>query len=85
MLGIQYARKKMIRMARTTKRLSIQRQQHFYHAPEIDIEQMGTIVMPFIPMKSWLFVSILFKISVTEDSITIAARLSLSDISLCRP
>jgi len=46
--GIQYARKKMIRMARTTKRLSIKRQQHFYHAPEIDIEQMGAIVMPFI-------------------------------------
>lgn len=46
--GIQYARKKMIRMARTTKRLSIQRQQHFYHAPEVDLEQMGVIVMPFI-------------------------------------
>ena len=46
--GIQYARKKMIRMARTTKRLSIRRQQHFYHAPEVDLEQMGVIVMPFI-------------------------------------
>jgi len=46
--GIQYARKKMIRMAKTTKRLSIQRQQHFYHAPEVDLEQMGVIVMPFI-------------------------------------
>ncbi len=46
--GIQYARKKMIRMARTTKRLSIKRQQHFYHAPEVDLEQMGVIVMPFI-------------------------------------
>ncbi len=46
--GIQYARKKMIRMAGTTKRLSIKRQQHFYHAPEVDLEQMGVIVMPFI-------------------------------------
>ena len=46
--GIQYARKKMIRMAKTTKRLSILRQQHFNHAPQIDLEQMGVIVMPFI-------------------------------------
>ena len=46
--GIQYARKKMIRMARTTKRLSILRQQHFNHAPQIDLEQMGVIVMPYI-------------------------------------
>jgi hypothetical protein len=46
--GIQYARKKMIRMASTTKRLSIERQQHFNHAPKIDLEQMGVIVMPFI-------------------------------------
>jgi hypothetical protein len=46
--GIQYARKKMIRMADSTKRLSIQRQQHFNHAPEINLDQMGVIVMPFI-------------------------------------
>jgi hypothetical protein len=46
--GIKYARKKMIRMAKTTKRLSIERQQHFYHSPKIDVEQMGVIVMPFI-------------------------------------
>lgn len=46
--GIKYARKKMIRMTKTTKRLSIERQQHFYHAPQIDMEQMGVIVMPFI-------------------------------------
>jgi hypothetical protein len=46
--GILYARKKMIRMASTTKRLSIERQQHFYHAPEVDLDQMGVIVMPFI-------------------------------------
>lgn len=46
--GVQYARKKMIRMASTTKRLSIQRQQHFNNAPPIDLEQMGVLVMPFI-------------------------------------
>lgn len=46
--GIQYARKKMIRMATTTKRLSIQRQQHFNRAPAIDLGQMGVVVMPFI-------------------------------------
>ena len=46
--GVQYARKKMIRMANSTKRLSIRRQQHFNHAPEIDLDQLGVIVMPFI-------------------------------------
>mgnify|MGYP003564175481 CR=1 FL=1 len=46
--GVKYARKKMIRMAATTKRLSIQRQQHFNHAPLIDLDLMGVIVMPFI-------------------------------------
>lgn len=46
--GIKYARQKMIRMARTTKRLSILRQQHFSNAPEFDIEKIGVIVMPFI-------------------------------------
>lgn len=46
--GVKYARKKMIRMASTAKRLSIQRQQHFGNAPEVDMEQMGVLVMPFI-------------------------------------
>jgi hypothetical protein len=46
--GIKYARKKMIRMACTTKRLSIQRQQHFNNAPRVDFGQMGVLVMPFI-------------------------------------
>jgi hypothetical protein len=46
--GIQYARKRMVKSARTTKYLSIQRQQKFNQAPEIDPEQMGVIVMPFM-------------------------------------
>lgn len=46
--GVKYARKKMIRMASTTKQLSIQRQQHFNNAPRIDLDQMGVLVMPFI-------------------------------------
>lgn len=46
--GIKYARKKMIRKASTTKWLSIQRQQHFNNAPQVDMEQMGVLVMPFI-------------------------------------
>ncbi len=46
--GICYARNKMIKLARTSKRLSIARQQHFNHAPELDLEKMGVIVMPFI-------------------------------------
>jgi hypothetical protein len=46
--GIKYARKKMIRKADTTKCLSIQRQQHFNSAPELNLEQMGVMVMPFI-------------------------------------
>jgi hypothetical protein len=46
--GIQYARKKMIKSAQTTKNLSILRQQKFNAAPEIDPDQMGVIVMPFI-------------------------------------
>lgn len=46
--GIKYARKKMIRKASTSKRLSIQRQQHFNNAPKVDLEQMGVMVMPFI-------------------------------------
>jgi hypothetical protein len=46
--GIQYARKKIINMARSAKQLSIKRQQKFNNAPEIDLENMGVIVMPFI-------------------------------------
>lgn len=46
--GIQYARKKMIKLAQTSKKLSIQRQQRFNNAPEIDMDRMGVIVMPFV-------------------------------------
>mgnify|MGYP001817333930 CR=1 FL=1 len=46
--GIRYARKRMIRMADTTKRLSIRRQCKFSCAPKVDSRQMGVIVMPFI-------------------------------------
>ena len=46
--GIQYARKKIIKLAENAKRLSIRRQQKFSNAPEIDLENMGLIVMPFI-------------------------------------
>ena len=46
--GIVFARKRMIRYAQTTKRLSILRQQFFEGAPSIDYERMGVIVMPFI-------------------------------------
>jgi len=46
--GIQYARKKIINLAKTAKHLTIKRQQKFNNAPEIDPEDMGVIVMPFI-------------------------------------
>ncbi len=46
--GIVYARKRMLNFAGSAKRLSIQRQQKFNHAPPIDPEEMGVIVMPFI-------------------------------------
>lgn len=46
--GIKYARNRMIRFARTTKQLSILRQQHFNHAPDINPQEMGVIIMPFI-------------------------------------
>ena len=46
--GIRYARSKMIKLAKTSKRLSIARQQRFNRAPELDLEQMGVIVMPFL-------------------------------------
>ena len=46
--GVQYARKKIINLGRTAKQLSIKRQQKFNNAPDIDLENMGVIVMPFI-------------------------------------
>ena len=46
--GICYARKKIIRLAETAKKLHILRQQKFYNAPDIDLQQMGVIIMPFI-------------------------------------
>ena len=46
--GIKYARKKIINLAKTAKQLSIRRQQKFNDAPDIDLENMGMIVMPFI-------------------------------------
>ncbi len=46
--GIKYARNKIIKIARTSKRLSIKRQQVFNHAPQIDMDEMGVIVMPFV-------------------------------------
>ncbi len=46
--GIEYARKKIIKQAKTSKTLSILRQQKFNNAPELDVEKMGVIVMPFL-------------------------------------
>ncbi len=46
--GIIYARKKIIKLAKTAKALSIKRQQKFKNAPELDLDEMGIIVMPFV-------------------------------------
>jgi hypothetical protein len=46
--GIQYARTKIINLAKTAKQLTIKRQQKFNNSPGIDLEDMGIIVMPFI-------------------------------------
>ena len=46
--GIQYARRKIINLAKTAKLLTIKRQQKFNHAPKINMDDMGVIVMPFI-------------------------------------
>jgi hypothetical protein len=46
--GIRYARNKMIKLANTTKHLTISRQQKFHSAPELDMDDMGVVVMPFI-------------------------------------
>jgi hypothetical protein len=46
--GIQYARTKIINLAKTAKQLNIKRQQKFNNSPDTDPEDMGVIVMPFI-------------------------------------
>jgi len=46
--GIQYARSKIINLAKTAKQLTIKRQQKFNNSPKIDPQDMGVIVMPFI-------------------------------------
>ena len=46
--GIVYARKRIIKSAHTAHRLSLLRQQRFKAAPDIDLDEMGVIVMPFI-------------------------------------
>lgn len=46
--GIKYARNKIIKIARTAKRLSIKRQQAFNRAPQINMDELGVIVMPFV-------------------------------------
>ena len=46
--GIKYARKRMIILAQSSCRLSILRQQKFGNASELDLDEMGVIVMPFV-------------------------------------
>lgn len=46
--GIKYARIRMIKRAKTIKRLSIMRQQTFNRAPYINMDDIGVIVMPFV-------------------------------------
>jgi len=46
--GIIYARNRIIHSGKTSKRLSILRQQKFQNAPTIRLKDMGVIVMPFI-------------------------------------
>lgn len=46
--GIKYARKRIVSLAKTAHRLKVLRQQRFNKAPEIDLDDMGVIVMPFI-------------------------------------
>ncbi len=46
--GIKYARKKMLKIARSSKQLSIKRQQVFNDAPQLNMDEMGIIVMPFV-------------------------------------
>ena len=46
--GIKYARNRIIKIAETSKQLSIHRQQIFNHAPVVNMDEMGVIVMPFV-------------------------------------
>jgi hypothetical protein len=46
--GITYARKRIIDLATSSRKLSVLRQQKFNDAPEIDPNEMGIVVMPFI-------------------------------------
>ncbi len=46
--GIRYGRKRIVNLAKTARKIQILRQQKFRNAPEIDPEDMGVIVMPFI-------------------------------------
>jgi len=46
--GIKYARKRIIDLATTSRKLAVLRQQKFNSAPEIDPNEMGIVVMPFI-------------------------------------
>ncbi|MAA89367.1 MAG: hypothetical protein CL914_04145 [Deltaproteobacteria bacterium] len=46
--GVQYARNRITKLARHAKRLNILRQQRFNGAPQIDIDQMGIMVMQYI-------------------------------------
>jgi hypothetical protein len=46
--GILYARNRIIKMARQAKRLSVLRQQIFNNAPQIKLDDMGIVVMPFV-------------------------------------
>ena len=43
--GIVYARKRIIKSARTAHRLSLLRQRRFKAAPDIDLDEMGVIVI----------------------------------------
>jgi hypothetical protein len=47
--GIRYARNKMIKLAEPAKRLTIPASSaSTMHAPELDLNEMGVVVMPFI-------------------------------------
>ena len=46
--GLKYARKRIINTALTAKRLAIARQKKFNNAQEIDLDEMGVIVMPYL-------------------------------------
>lgn len=46
--GVEYGRNQIIKLSKTAKKLQILRQQKFKGAPDIDPEDTGVIVMPFI-------------------------------------